>query len=165
MIEVPEELRLALEADDRDRLERVIAAGDEEDFETLQALVADGETTSSFRRRALFALGRWPGRGQAAIATIRSSLPRLDEVERMGAINALGRIGTEQALDVVVAYVHDPAADVRRQVAKALDRIGTPRAAAALRDLAASERVDYVRDRAEELLRGKRGTPSNPIED
>jgi HEAT repeat protein len=158
MIEVRDELRLALEADDRERLERVIAAGDEDDFETLQTLIRDTETPSNFRRKALYALGRWPGKDEEAVTTIASALPQLDELERMAAINALGRIGTEQALEVVIAYVDDPAPDVRRQVAKALDRISTPGAAAVLRDLAANERVAYVRDRAEELLRGQRGS-------
>jgi HEAT repeat protein len=158
MIDMRDDLRLALEADDRDRLDRVIAAGGEDDFETLRALIVDRATPSTFRRKALYAMGRWPAKEEAAIATIGSALPRLDEVERMGAINSLGRIGTEQALDVVLPYAQDPAPDVRRQVAKALDRIGTPRAAAALRDLAAAERVDHVRNRAEDLLRGQRGT-------
>ena len=158
MIEVRDELQLAFEADERSRLDRIIAAGDEGDFETLQALVRDRDTPSTFRRRALDALGRWPGKDEEAVATIESALPQLDEVERITAINALGRIGTEQALEVVIAFVDDPAPDVRRQVAKALDRIRTPSAAAVLRDLAANERVDYVRDRAEELLRGQRGT-------
>ena len=157
MIDVRDELRLALEADDRGRLDRIIAAGDEDDFEALQALVRDRETPSTFRRKALDALGRWPGKGEEAVATIEPALPQLDELERMAAIAALGRIGTEQALQVVIAYVDDPAPDVRRQVAKALDRIRTPSASAVLRDLAANERVDYVRDRAEELLRGQQG--------
>jgi HEAT repeat protein len=158
MVEVRDELRLALEADDRGRLERIIAAGDEDDFETLQALLGDSDAPSNYRRKALYAVGRWPGKGEEAVATIESTLPQLDEVERMAAINSLGRIGTEQALEVVIAYVDDPAPDVRRQVAKALDRIRTPSAAAVLRDLAANERVDYVRDRAQELLRSQRDT-------
>jgi HEAT repeat protein len=136
MIELRHELRLALEAEDRDRLERVVASGDEDDFEDLQALVRDEETPSVFRRTALYALCRWPGKDEEAVETIASVLPRLEEVERMAAVNALGRIGTEQALEVVAARADDPAPDVRWEVAKALDRIGTPSAAAALRDLA-----------------------------
>ena len=153
MIELRGELQLALQADDRERIDRVIAAGAEEDFETLQALVEDQSTPSSFRRKALDALARWPDKAEETVTTVASALPQLDEVERMGAIKALERVGNEQALEVIAAYADDPAPDVRRQVAKALARIGTPRAVEILRNLAATERVDYVRDRAEGLLR------------
>jgi HEAT repeat protein len=153
MTEVREDLQLALEADDRERLERIIAVGADSDFDTLQALVATEETPTTFRRRALYALGRWHGKEDTAVVTIESVLPRLEEVERMAAMDALGRIGTSRALDAIVAHVDDPSPEVRRLVAKSLARIGSPRAAEVLAHLTSAESVDYVRQRAEQLLR------------
>lgn len=156
MIEIPEYLELALAADDRDRLQRIIERAAPDDFALLQALVADDDTPPNYRRKAMFALGQWPGRNDEAVATIAAALPELTELERITAVDALGRIGTEAALDVVLNCVEDDEPDVRRQVVKALDEIGSGRAVAALDRIAASENVDYVRALAEEKVQDAR---------
>jgi HEAT repeat protein len=163
MNEERDDLQLALEADDRDRLERTIADGRDSDFDRLRMLVLSDETAPIIRRKALYALGRWPNKGQEATESIGSALPRLDETERMSAIDALGHIGTERALEIVATFVGDPAPDVRRQTVYALDQIGTPQAVAVLREIVAREPVGYVRDRAEQLLRRLPSSDRQPL--
>lgn len=157
MVEIRQDLKLALEADDRERLDRIIADADPDDFATLQGLIESPEASSTYRRRALYALGQWPDRGDEAATAIRAALPRLDEIERIGAVNALGRIGTPAALDAVLEYADDPAPDVRRQVATAVKRIAPPDAEQRLRQLAETDEVEHVRKHAERLLERQGG--------
>lgn len=145
MIGIPDYLELALEADDRDRLQRIIIEARAADFALLQALVEDADTPPIYRRKAMYALGRWPDRNAAAVATIAAALPHLNELERMTAVDTLGRIGTNAALNMVLDCVVDDDADVRRQVVKALGRIGTTPAIMALKHIAATDRADDVR--------------------
>jgi len=162
MIEIPRYLELALEADDRDRLERLIAEGDESDFDLLQLLVEREDTPPNYRRKAMYALGRWPDRKETAASTIAAAMPKLTELERITAVDALGRIGTDAALNAVMGYAADDDADVRRQVVKALDRIGTAPAVEALDRMAAEDNVDYVRSLAQEkaeAVRRRKGDP------
>jgi HEAT repeat protein len=153
MITLPKQLELALNADDADRMNRIIAEANPDHFELLEVLVRDAETPMNYRRRALSALGRWPGRGAEAAAIIAAVLPGLNELERIAAVNALGRVGSEAALEPVLACTADESPDVRLQAARALNQIGTNRALGALDDMATHDGVDYVRDRARRLRR------------
>lgn len=148
MIDIPEHVLLALEADDRDRLQRILAAGDPADFALLRAVVEDDDAPPEYRRKAMYALGRWSGRDDEAVETIASVLPGLGELERITAVNALGRIGSDAALEVTLRYAEDDQAEVRRQVVKSLDRIGSTRAVEALRRIAEQDPAEHVRDLA-----------------
>ena len=79
-------------------------------------------------------------------------LPGVEEAERIGAIDALGRLGTEEALDGILEHVDDPLVPVRKFVTRALGRINTPRARAELSRLEQTDPSDYIRSEASKQL-------------
>jgi HEAT repeat protein len=120
-------------------------------FAALMTLLApDAAVSALHRQRALHLVGRWGD--PAAVPAIRRLLPHLEARERLVAVDALGRIGTADALDGVLEHVEDPSPDVRRFVVSALRRIGTPPARARLNELARHDPTDFVRDRAAKAL-------------
>lgn len=151
MVELRNELEGALESDDLGPLERIIEQGDPDDFETLQALVRDEDTSEMYRRRAMTALGKWPDREDQALEVIESVLPGLNEIERITAVSALGRIGTPAARDVLLEC-RDDVPDVRRQAVKALGRIQDEPAETTIREMAAQDESEMVRETALEQI-------------
>lgn len=147
MVELRKELEGALESDDLGPLERIIEQGDPDDFETLRELVRDEDTSETYRRRAMTALGKWPDRGDEAVDVIESVLPGLSEIERITAVSALGRVGTPAARDVLLEY-RDDVPDVRRQAVKALGRIRDETAETAIREMAEEDTSEMVRETA-----------------
>lgn len=152
MVEIHEELEKALESDDPGPMETIIKQANPDDFETLQELVQDEETSETYRRRSISALGKWPDRDDEATEAIQAVLPRLTELERITAISALGRIGTPEARDTIVEFRNDDAPDVRRQVVTALARIEDETAGDVIREMADSDEEDYVRELAQEKV-------------
>jgi HEAT repeat protein len=153
MADLPEELQLALEADDRHRLDAIIERADPADAERLKGLIAAPETPPTYRRRAMYALSRWPGLGDEAVTLIEQNLPRFDELERITAISSLGRIGTEKAVQAILLRRDDDAPDVRRQVARELGRVATPAALEQLRILESRDKSELVREMATKQLK------------
>ena len=147
MVELRKELEGALESDDLGPLERIIERGDPDDFETLQELVQDEDTSETYRRRAMTALGKWPDREDEAVEVIEFVLPGLSEIERITAVSALGRVGTPAARDVLLEC-RDDVPDVRRQAVKALGRIRDETAATAIREMAEEDTSEMVRETA-----------------
>jgi HEAT repeat protein len=158
MAELPEEIRLALEADDRERLDAIVERAAVDDANILKELISDPSTPSVFRRRAMYAMSIWPGEGSAVVSLIEQGLPQFDELERITAVSALGSVGSDAAIRVMAARRRDAAPDVRRHLAKALGRIGTRAAVEQLRAIERDESVDMVRDVVTEQLR-KLGPP------
>ncbi|UCG83542.1 MAG: HEAT repeat domain-containing protein [Dehalococcoidia bacterium] len=154
MTKVSEKLVRALESDDACDLGRVIKEGKQEDFEALRSLLSlEPGIKPEHVNKAIYALGRWGD--PAPVATIRSILPQLDEAGRISAIDALGRLGTKEALDGVLDHVDDSSPHVRKFVTRALGRINTPKAKAKLKEIEAKEKVDYVRATAAKYLRSE----------
>jgi len=153
MERITEDLRLALEADDPEELEAIIERGHPEDFEAFQGVIENEETPTTYRRRALYALGKWPDRDSDAVNVIESVLPRLTELERITAISTLGRIGTADARELIVSKADDDSPDVRRQVIKGLSRIEDETAMDTLREFAEADETEHVRELARETLR------------
>jgi len=151
MVEIREQLEKALNSDDLGPLETIVERGDPDDFETLRELVRSEETSETYRRRAMSALGRWPDREDEAAEAIESVLPRLTEIERITAMSALGRIGTPAARDILLRSRSD-APDVRRQAVNALARIRDEAAMDAIREMAEEDDSEMVREKAQELL-------------
>jgi HEAT repeat protein len=147
MVELRKELEGALESDDLGPLERIIERGDPDDFETLQELVQDEDTSETYRRRAMTALGKWPDREDEAVEVIEFVLPGLSEIERITAVSALGRVGTPAARDVLLEC-RDDVPDVRRQAVKALGRIRDETAETAIREMAEEDTSEMVRETA-----------------
>ena len=152
MTTLHEELELALEADDRARLERIIEDADPDDYRTLRELVRDPGTPEMYRRRALYAIGKWPDRDEEAVAEIADVLPELGELERVTAISTLGRIGSDEAKEVLLQYRDDDAPDVRRQVVASLARLPDERAVETLHSMAEDDESEAVRAKAERAV-------------
>jgi HEAT repeat protein len=159
MVELSEDLELALEAIELGELGRIVREGDPDDFEALRELARAPETSSEHRRRALYALGTWSGREADATEAVRSVLRERDpdEPERVAAAAALGRIGTPDARDLLVELADDDAPDVRRQVVNALARVGDDAARRELRALAEADAASSVREHAAETVRRLEG--------
>ena len=152
-----EELRQALEADESGDLDVIIQQRRPEDFEALRRLLSGDAAAEPLRTWAIYALGRW---GDPAVAgAIRDLLPRLGHDERITAIDALGRLGSREAVDGILGYAHDESLPVRKFVARALARINTPQARAGLSELERTDASDYIRSLAAGLERSSGGGP------
>jgi HEAT repeat protein len=143
MVHLSEELRIALGADDAQELDRVIRRRRQSDFDAFVDLLSDPGASSEYRMKAFTALGRWGDRG--IIPTIRQALPQLEERERIAAIDALGRLGTDEAEEAVSAYADDDSPQVRKFVVLALERIGSTAARERLRGMARQDSDAWIR--------------------
>ena len=121
-------------------------------FEALQSLLSmDPLVKQEHRSKALYLLGRW---GDAApIKAIRSIFFQLDEIGRISAIDALGRLGTKEALAGVLECADDSSADVRKFVIHALGRMGKPEAQRKLKEIQAKDPVFYIRSLATKYIK------------
>jgi len=141
---LPDELARALEAEEAEKLNEIIRAHREGDFESLRGLVStDPSVDKGYRNKALYALGRWGN--PSVIPDIERVLPELDETGRIAAIDALGQLGAKQALDVVARYSSDPAPQIRKAVVLALSRINAPEAQTRLHEMANGDPEEWIR--------------------
>lgn len=155
MADTSKELFRLLESDCGHTLEPVLAEKEQATFESLRSLLSLAPSVNpTHRQRALYLLGRWGN--PAVVADIRRIIPQLDEYERITAVDALGRLGTEEALAGIIEHTNDPSPDVRRFVVIALGRINSPQAQDKLREIEASDQVDFVRERASKLLKSEK---------
>ena len=152
--EVSPELGAALRSEESGALTARIRAGDPKDLESLRALVRDRNTETGVRRKALWALGMWGS--PRAVPDIEAALEGLRADEIIAAVDALGRIGTERALNAVVAYANDPSDQVRKFVALALSRMRLPRAKAKLAEMASEDPQVWIRKLATDKFRERR---------
>lgn len=143
MATLPEELELALQADDSERLQAIIEEGEPAHFAALQSLLATESVDPAYRRKALWALGRWGN--PEVVPRIRQIMPQLPEVERIAAVDALGRIGTPEALEGVITAADDESLDVQRFAVRALGRINTAPAIDKLREIETRTTDDDMR--------------------
>jgi HEAT repeat protein len=151
MATISKKLLATLESACATDLEQVIEDRKQEDFEALQSLLSlDSSVKPEHRTKALYALGRWGD--PTPVPEIRNILPYIDEIGRISAIDALGRLGTEEALTGVLEYVNDPSPHVRKFVAHALGRMNTPEAWAKLKEIETTDPLDFVREQASKIL-------------
>jgi HEAT repeat protein len=149
--ELPPRIAEALAADDSGPLDQVIRARDPADFEVLRRVARGDGVEPEAQRKALYALGRWGD--PRVLAEIEDVLPGLDIPSRMAAIDALGRLGTDRAVEAVVRYADDDSPQVRKFVVKSLSRIASADARTTLRRMAAAEQEErWLRDLAQESL-------------
>lgn len=154
MSEISEKLLRALESDDAGELGIIIKKRKQEDFKALQTFLSlDPSIKNEHRAKAIYALGRWGD--PAPVKAIGSIISDLDEASRITAINTLGRISTEDSLDVVIKLVDDPSPNVRKFVARALARINTTEAHEKLKEIASKDKVEYVRVLASKYIASK----------
>ncbi len=153
-LSLPRELRIALEAEEAGELNEIIRAHRKDHFDTLRKLVTtDPAVPKEYRNKALYALGRWGD--PRVVPDIERVLPEMDEAGRIAALDALRRLGTDQALETAAGYARDPSPQVRKFAIQALDRIGGPRAQTTLRDIATEDPEEWIRGLAARNL-GKR---------
>src|SRR5262245_8577952 len=101
------ELTAVLECDCAQDLDAILKARRPQDFEALQGLVSlDSSIKPGHRNKALYLLGRWGD--PAPVTAICRILPQLNESGRISAIDALGRLGTQETLSAILHYVKDP---------------------------------------------------------
>ena len=143
-----EELRNALTSDCAHSMEPLLEKKQSSDFDELLNLVSFG---SENRRRALFLLGVWED--SRAITPITKVLPELAEVEQMAAINALGRIGTDEAIENLAQFAKSESVDVKRITLQALGRVNTDRARNILEEVTATDPDQFVKEYARGILR------------
>jgi HEAT repeat protein len=139
---VPETLNEALNSDCGHSLDDVVKARREEDFIRLLDVV-EQPATPEHRLKGLHLLALWGDR--RAVAAIRRVLPGLDEIARARAVDALGRLGGPDALEVLLAHTSDPSPHVRKFVVHGLKRSDDGRARAALNTMASRDPADFVR--------------------
>lgn len=147
---IPTELRQAFEAIESGFLDQIVRLHRPADFEALRAVLADPEVDEGYRRKAIYALGRWGDR--KAVPDIRRIMPMLDYRGCVTAIDALGRLGGEESRQAIEAYADAPEPQVRKFVVKALERIGGQAASDRLEAIAKSDSREWLR----ELAAGKR---------
>lgn len=115
----------------RNRLRTIRALGEIKDSRALSLLKEMGQENDPEIREA----------AEEALAKIGSAT-----WARANAAKALGLIGTESAVPLLVKQLKDPNSTVRLRVVRALSRIGDPRAARPLAGLLASEEDGEVRE-------------------
>ena len=128
--------------------------------DALVELVDDGEQPGVIRRAGLDALVR---RGDARADAIAEGALGAEAVElRAAALEAVASLRGEAALDRLEAGLRDDSRAVRAAAVTALERVGTPTAAAALRRRAEEEgfvMARLMRDSAEQIERAQGARP------
>ena len=144
---IPFELERALGAFETEALDKIIAQKRPEDFQVLHNLVAlEADVNPNQRQRAIYALGRW---GDASVVPdIVKLLPTLKESHCITALEALGRLGTQEACEAVMSFADHPSPQIRKFVVAALSRIGGPAAEERLRQMGREDREGWVRELA-----------------
>lgn len=152
MTKLPKRIQNAFEADDACELEQIIRENSDKDLASIQALLEpDAQVSPEIRGKALYAIGRW---GAPEVASkIVALLPNLDENNRVCAIDALGRLGTEKLLDVIVPYSKDDSEVVRKFVVKALSRIKGSKAKTALEEIRDKDQTEFIKKLAKKAIR------------
>jgi HEAT repeat protein len=105
------------------QLERI---GTDEQVPILAKMLDDPQA-SEFARRALQQIP-----GDAASAALREALARAQGDARIGLINSLGERRDPKAADALAKLIADPDAKIARAAVRALGKLGTPEALAAL---------------------------------
>lgn len=151
-MELPEELRHALEADDAEEFSLVLQRRRPEDLEALRTLLtAEPVVPSDHRTKAIYGLGQWGD--TTVVPAITRLLPQLDDRGRMAALSALGRLSTPEALAAIAEHVHDAEPQVRKVAVLALSKSDAPEARANLQEVARNDSVAWLRDLAARHLR------------
>lgn len=146
-MELPEELRQALEADDAEEFHLLLRRRRPEDQEALLALLTpDPSVPPDHRTKALYGLGQWGD--PTVVPAITRLLPELDDRGKIAALSALGRLPTTESTAALAEHVHDASPQVRKTAVVALSKSDAPEARATLREVAAAEPVEWLRDLA-----------------
>jgi HEAT repeat protein len=153
------ELTNAVESDCAHSMEQLMEAKRDQDFTGLLSLLKKDADGSYAKVKALYALGRWGN--QSAAPSIREVIPNLNEIERLTAVDALGRLGSTDALDGVIQLREDPSPHVRKFVVKALSRFKKPKAEKELELMQNEDKEEFIREYAKKYSTKKRSLPES----
>ena len=145
--DIPNDLRNALEAFESGWLLKIINENRPEVYKALKAIIDNrNEYNDSYVQKALFALGRW--KNPEIVSSINQILPDLNEIQRVTAVNALGNIGNQQALKVLVKYSNDSSAQVRSALIDALSNYKDSQAQRIILSISKNDTTEWVRNKA-----------------
>lgn len=145
--DIPNDLRNALEAFESSWLLKIINENRPEVYKALKAIIDNrNEYYDSYVQKALFALGRW--KNPEIVSSINQILPDLNEIQRVTAVNALGNIGNQQALKVLVKYSNDSSAQVRSALIDALSNYKDSQAQRIILSISKNDTTEWVRNKA-----------------
>lgn len=155
MAHLSPELEEALEAECGSSVDPLLARRRSSDLRALKAIVADDGEPMSRRQSAIHLLGNW--RDDEAVAIITEASRQMDEVGRIAAASALGRMGTEPAIRALAEMAKDEALDVRRIAVNGLARSTSDEASRALQATASTDDSEIIRERAAAAMRRRSG--------
>jgi HEAT repeat protein len=140
------ELEAALQAEEAGTLNQLVRTRRPEHLAQLRQVAADETAPPLVRSRAIYALGRW---GEpAAVADIVRALPTLTEQGRLSAMDALGRLATPEAEQVLADHAGDPSPQIRKLVVEGLARTKGAAAHSTLRAIAERDAEGWLRELA-----------------
>ncbi len=155
----PTGLKQALQVFETGELDLIVKKKRRDHFDALRSLLSlDSGVEPEHRQRAIYALGRWGD--TSVVPDLVSLLPRLDESERITALDALGRLDTKEARTAVETCADDPSPQVRKFVVTALRRLGGPDAESRLRWIAKEDGEGWIRDLAQSAVKSRKSSGS-----
>ena len=154
MPHLPERIQKAFDSDDPCELNSIIQEKRQEDFISIRSLI-DPQTNvdTDLRGKALYAVGRWGD--SSCVKDIVSLLPKLDENTLISAIDALGRLGTDEALDAVTSYSKHESLQVRKFVVRAAERFPGEGARRAIERIGSDDESDVIKSLVKKVLQKK----------
>lgn len=148
---ISQRLRKALDSEESGELDAIVQERNPSDLEELRRLVStDPDIDPSDRTKAIYALGRWED--EPSVSRIVNVRSELDEVGTITAVDALGRMGTPEAIDAAAGLAEHDSPHVRKFVAEALGNSSQPEAQQKLIEMEANDPAEFVRDRARRYI-------------
>jgi len=155
MAHLSPELEEALEAECGSSVDPLLASRKPSDLRALKSIVADDGESMSRRQSAIYLLGNW--KDDEAVAIITDAVRQMDEVGKIAAASALGRMGTDPAIRALAELARDEALDVRRIAVNGLARSTADEASRALQAAASTDDSEMIRARAAAAMRRRSG--------
>jgi HEAT repeat protein len=151
MAKLSARMQRALDSDCADDLNEIILAKRKADFDGLRRLIStEADVEPRYRTLAIYALGRWGN--EAVVDDILQVLPDLDDTGMLTAMDSLGRLGSQKALQGVLEHADDPSPQVRKFAIRALGRFELPAARVKLMEINEKDSDQQLRDLARKYI-------------
>ncbi len=156
MVQVSDRVRRALESDESGDLDRIVQEKNPEDFAQLRSLLPSGAAIEpGYRRKAIYALGRWGD--TTVVPEITGLIPAMGEQDLIAAADALGRLGSEEALNGVLRISESDSRNVRKFAVRALGKFDRPQAVERLVQFRENDPDESLRNLARRFVAEKEG--------
>lgn len=147
MSSISNPLAKALDSDCLLDICQVINRKNPDELSTMKSMVKlDKSVDPRRRQKSIYALGRWGD--ESAATPILNVLPKLEESERITAIDSLGRLKAVEAVDQIIGNAENESLIVRKTVVRALGRIRTDKAKKELEKIKETDPSPYIRNLA-----------------